>query len=118
LFFSKKVAGDMEKLDNASKAMKKGSLAEVRAVKTVTPAGGLRKLLMVLEAALLKDDTPAAFDVLWAVEANKVVTQSCRSRRERAEHDPSPVARRGVGGVWRSVEVTSERGWGEGRVSK
>jgi hypothetical protein len=106
LFFSKKVAGDMEKLDNASKAMKKGSLAEVRAVK------------MVLEAELLKDDTPAAFDVLWAVEANKVVTQSCRSRRERAEHDPSPVARRGVGGVWRSVEVTSERGWGEGRVSK
>ena len=62
----------MEKLDNALKAVKKGALAEVRKVKTTTPAGGLRKLLMVLEAALLKDDVPAAFDVLWAIEANKV----------------------------------------------
>jgi len=62
----------MEKLDNAMKAVKKGALAEVRNVKTTTPAGGLRKLFMVLEAALLKDDTPAAFDVLWAIEANKV----------------------------------------------
>jgi hypothetical protein len=62
----------MEKLDNAVKATKKGSVAEVRAVKTVTSAGGLRKLLMVLEATLEAKDTPAIFDVLWAIEANQV----------------------------------------------
>jgi hypothetical protein len=67
-----KVAGDMEKLDNAAKVMKKWSVVEVRAVKTVTSAGGLRKLLMVLEATLQAKDTPAIFDVLWAIEANQV----------------------------------------------
>eukprot|EP00614_Pseudopedinella_elastica_P012400 CAMPEP_0172601628 /NCGR_PEP_ID=MMETSP1068-20121228/21805_1 /TAXON_ID=35684 /ORGANISM="Pseudopedinella elastica, Strain CCMP716" /LENGTH=490 /DNA_ID=CAMNT_0013402697 /DNA_START=54 /DNA_END=1523 /DNA_ORIENTATION=+ len=66
----KEVASDWEKLDSASKTAKKGNLAEIRKVETQTPAGALRKLLMILEGSIKLDDLPAAFDVLWAIEAN------------------------------------------------
>jgi len=67
---AKEVASDWEKLDNAAKSAKKGAVADVLSVKTVTKAGALRKLLMILEGSLKGEDTPAAFDVLWAIEAN------------------------------------------------
>jgi hypothetical protein len=68
---AQEVARDWEKLDNAAKSAKKGAVADVLSVKTATKAGALRKLLMILQGSLTSEDTPAAFDVLWAIEVNQ-----------------------------------------------
>lgn len=83
---AKEIASDWEKLDNLEKfTAKGGGVGEIIKVKTQTAVGELRKLLLILDWTLKNDDTPAGFDVFWAIEANKLFIESEASYREKKD---------------------------------
>lgn len=65
--------------------MAKGNINDVLKVKTQTKVGELRKLLMILETSLKTENLPAAFDVLWAIEANPLFIAAEESLKEKKD---------------------------------
>ncbi|KAJ1459759.1 hypothetical protein M885DRAFT_510993 [Pelagophyceae sp. CCMP2097] len=92
----KESRADLEKLDNAAKSSRnKARLgADLMATKCATPHGKLRQLLMILDAELVQQATPAVLDVLWAIEQTKLYHEALEQEEEEEDKDSKKAAKK------------------------